>query len=185
MYWTNKNKRRATAISCLGAALLLLAVAFQNPKQELNEGWVALNDEVAAALEGWNSDSSKLISSAADLEQGVQGGGVEKGDDGRSDSVDDMVEGDTSIDTMSDSDKLDSIQSAAAQSSYYNGMLDINLASIEELMTLPGIGPSKAQAIADDRELNGRFSTVNDLVRVRGIGEKMLERLKESIVVRP
>ncbi|MGO4372693.1 ComEA family DNA-binding protein [Paenibacillus sp. MCAF20] len=65
------------------------------------------------------------------------------------------------------------------------GKLDINRATAEELDALKGIGPAKAQAIVDDREKNGPFATVNDLLRVRGIGEKLLAGMKEGIVARP
>jgi len=48
--------------------------------------------------------------------------------------------------------------------------LNINSASAAELQTLPGIGPTKAQAIVDDRTTNGPFAQCSDLTRVAGIG---------------
>ncbi len=65
------------------------------------------------------------------------------------------------------------------------GRLNINLAGVEELDSLPGIGPAKARAIVEDRSRNGRFQTVEELTRVKGIGPKMLEKIKNSIVVVP
>ncbi|MHA7962681.1 ComEA family DNA-binding protein [Paenibacillus sp. CAU 1782] len=62
------------------------------------------------------------------------------------------------------------------------GKLDINRATAAQLETLKGIGPSKAAAIVRDRELNGFFLSVDDLLRVKGIGEKLLSGLKESVV---
>jgi competence protein ComEA len=48
--------------------------------------------------------------------------------------------------------------------------INVNTATVEQLQTLPGIGPSKAQAIVDDRTQNGPFSSCAELTRVAGIG---------------
>lgn len=60
-------------------------------------------------------------------------------------------------------------------------LVNINLAGIDELDTLPGIGPATAQAIVEDREANGRFASTEDLMRVSGIGEKKFEKLASLI----
>ena len=59
----------------------------------------------------------------------------------------------------------------------------INFATVEQLAALPGIGPAKARAIVDDRESHGRYRTVEDLARVRGIGAATVERLRPLVVV--
>ena len=64
-----------------------------------------------------------------------------------------------------------------------SGRVNLNTASLEDLKTLNGIGDSKAQAIIDDRTENGPFSTVEDLTRVSGIGQKTFENLKDQITV--
>jgi competence protein ComEA len=61
--------------------------------------------------------------------------------------------------------------------------VDINAADAEKLATLPGIGPSIAQRIVEYRKEHGPFKSVDELVNVRGVGEKLLGRLRDHITV--
>ena len=63
------------------------------------------------------------------------------------------------------------------------GRVNINLATLAELQTLPGIGPVIAQNIIDFREANGGFNTIEELLNVARIGEATLERLRDSVAV--
>lgn len=62
-------------------------------------------------------------------------------------------------------------------------LVNINTASAAELQTLSGIGPSMAQSIIDERTKNGAFASVDDLMRVSGIGEKKFAKIKDCICV--
>lgn len=64
-----------------------------------------------------------------------------------------------------------------------DGKVDINQADKETLMTLTGIGETRAEAILAYREANGGFSVVEDLMLVEGIKEKTYEKLKDEITV--
>ena len=64
-----------------------------------------------------------------------------------------------------------------------SSLVNINTADETALDALPGVGPSTARTIVEDRDANGPFSSVEDLMRVSGIGEKKFEKLKSSICV--
>ncbi|CAN5451749.1 hypothetical protein BH23ACT3_BH23ACT3_02000 [soil metagenome] len=61
--------------------------------------------------------------------------------------------------------------------------VDVNRAGTAELETLPGVGPAIATAIVDDRERHGPFVSVDDLLRVRGIGPAKLEAIAPLVTV--
>ena len=64
-----------------------------------------------------------------------------------------------------------------------SSLVNINSADEIALDALPGVGPSTARAIIEDREANGPFASIEDLMRVSGIGEKKFEKLKSAICV--
>ncbi|HWS50767.1 MAG TPA: ComEA family DNA-binding protein, partial [Microbacterium sp.] len=61
--------------------------------------------------------------------------------------------------------------------------IDLNTADQAALETLPRIGPALAERIIAWREENGRFTSVDDLLAVPGIGEKMLAGLRDGVRV--
>lgn len=61
--------------------------------------------------------------------------------------------------------------------------INLNTASAEELELLNGVGPATAAAIVEYREANGGFSTVEDIVNVKGIGDKKAAQLASQATV--
>ncbi|MEY8733591.1 helix-hairpin-helix domain-containing protein [Peribacillus frigoritolerans] len=87
-----------------------------------------------------------------------------------------------------DKGNLENIQvgtsGAAVTKETSGGLVNLNTATQEDLQTLTGIGPSKADAILEYRETVGKFKEVDELKQVTGIGDKTFERLRDSISVK-
>ena len=62
-------------------------------------------------------------------------------------------------------------------------LLNLNTATEEDLVNLPGIGPSKAKSILQYREIHGAFESVEELLEVYGIGEELLSQLQPYVYV--
>ena len=64
-------------------------------------------------------------------------------------------------------------------------LVDLNQASEAELMTLPGVGPARARAILAFREAHGGFTSVSQLMRIKGFGRATLRRLRPLLTLTP
>lgn len=76
---------------------------------------------------------------------------------------------------------LQPIESLSASTSY---PININHCSKDDLISLPGIGETKAEAIVEYRETNGGFDTIEDILNVPGIGAAIFSDIKELITVK-
>lgn len=63
--------------------------------------------------------------------------------------------------------------------------LNLNTATVTELAKLPGIGPAVAARIVEHRQKNGGFKKIEELMNVKGIGEKTFLKLKSLVTVTP
>lgn len=63
------------------------------------------------------------------------------------------------------------------------GKVSLNSALIDELITLPGIGEAKAKLIIEYREQNNGFKDIEEIMNIKGIGEKMFEKIKPYITL--
>jgi competence protein ComEA len=79
--------------------------------------------------------------------------------------------------------EVESIMPDEQETVMLSDKIDINSAGASELETLPGIGSTYAQRIIEYRETNGEFASVEELTKVKGIGNKTLEKLKPFITI--
>ena len=75
------------------------------------------------------------------------------------------------------------IEEATLEQIQNDGKVNLNTATKEELMTLPGVGESKAKLIIQYREEQGTFQTIEDVMNISGIKEGLFDKIKEYIKV--
>lgn len=74
------------------------------------------------------------------------------------------------------------VKGASGNQGAKDSKVNINTATVEQLMTLKGVGQKKAEAIIEYRKKNGSFKSKEELMKVRGIGKKMFETFQERVV---
>lgn len=204
--WIKENKAYAAAISVFVILFILFSAKkiWEEPYMNGSQEWMETDvqgDEPNVLEEGEEFDGEILV----DVKGEVRSPGVYPGE--RGDRVIDMIEKAGGLTEEADPQAINFAMRITDEMAIYipaigeetignlvmenagvsggtDGKVNINKASKEELETLSGIGPSKAQAIIEYREENGAFRTPEDLMSVSGIGEKTFEKLKDSITVR-
>lgn len=74
-------------------------------------------------------------------------------------------------------------ESAAEPGGTADGKVNINTADISQLLTIPGIGQTRAEAVLAYRQENGSFQSIEDIMKVSGIKNGLFERMKDYITV--
>ena len=179
------NRLMPSAPAKIGAvALVVLIVA--------GVGWAAFSSMRAPAFEvhadeavAPSSSEPEAVEVKAQVYVYVTGAvanpGVYSLDEGL--RVCDAVEAAGGLTEDADASTVNLAQGSAGGAAAASSLVNINTADASALETLSGVGSATAQAIISDREQNGPFSTIEDLMRVDGIGEKKFAKLKDSICV--
>ena len=87
------------------------------------------------------------------------------------------------VDELNASAATGDSQAGAFAPSHQDGRININTASLSDLMTINGIGETRAQAIIDYREEHGSFATIEDIKLVNGIKDGLFNKIKDQITV--
>jgi comEA protein len=61
--------------------------------------------------------------------------------------------------------------------------VNLNTATVEQLRTLPGIGPAMAKLIVEHRTKAGKFTRIEEIMNIKGIGEKKFQKIKDRLTV--
>ena len=88
------------------------------------------------------------------------------------------------IPDKAEAEKMGSVNGNLKEKQTESGLVDLNTATKEQLMTLTGIGEARAKDILAYREEYGRFQTIEDIMKVPGIKDAAFAKIKDEIVVR-
>lgn len=80
---------------------------------------------------------------------------------------------------------LAAVQKPTPQSAEARSLVNLNTATLTQLETLPGVGPQTAGRIKEYREKNGGFKKVEELMKIKGIGEKAFLKIRSLVVAAP
>jgi len=99
--------------------------------------------------------------------------------------ADGQTEKKAGIQTSPDSDMQTTDRNVRSNSTtaLYNGLVNLNTADVAALMTLPGIGESRAKAIISYREQHGAFAQIEDIMKISGIKQAAFSKIKDKITV--
>lgn len=184
----------AVVSAVIGAGLMLLAVGGSRPAGI--EGWAPVNREVAAAMGGngmaeaapaaasaagpgtaATRDNSAVDNEAAATESAASQNAADG--EGRKNGLADQAGAASAATAGGNEDAIPS--RPASEQSEQDGLVSLNTANRTQLQTIPGIGEKKAQAIIDYRNQHGSFNSLSDLKKVKGIGDKMFQKMKPYI----
>lgn len=161
----------------------------ENSKNDIEEDKKEIVEEIYVDISGcvlnpgvYKLDVSKRVIDAVD-----KAGGFCDNVDTRSVNLSQKLQDEMKIYIYEKDEEVDnsinsSIGTMNILSENSNSKININNASLDQLMTLPSIGKTRAEEIINYRETN-KFNTIEDIKNISGIGEKTFEKLKDKITV--
>lgn len=173
------------SIVCVGLGFIVFSL-FRSHQEEGIPGWTKLNTEVEHMLGGQaeNGDTAERKATGGGQSQRVKEAGSAQMLETSTSSVpadQPSMNGEAAAASSPETAKDKTDNTVGADTS--KKKININEASAEQLMELPGIGGAKAKAIVQYRETHGKFKSVSDLTKVKGIGPKILAKMREQIAL--
>lgn len=186
-------------IAALGVSLTMLVQQSMNLAALSGAGDVA---GIGAEMVG--SDDTTSGRTQDDVSEGASGDGTERSSDADAAGVGNEVSGESDAGAAGESvgggaaagatsgtsgeegmpTNADANAGAGTTGSVDDGRIDLNTATAEQLQTINGIGPVTADRILAHRRSIGRFTSVDQLLDVKGIGSKTLEKIRGQVTVR-
>ncbi|WP_027088229.1 ComEA family DNA-binding protein [Cohnella panacarvi] len=163
----NMRTRLAIGLALIGIASIAVGWYMASKPDSLSGQWQPINSQLTDALESLSAtDPAKPEIEPASVPATV------------------LPTPEPTIDTVQPSPAPSPEQSEPSDAvSTLETRLNLNEATTTQLESLPGIGPSKAKAIIAFRDLRGGYRSVDELLDVKGIGPKMLEKLLPEVYV--
>jgi competence protein ComEA len=161
------------AVMLAVGGILLVYALLRGSSDSSIPGWVPVNEPLNKALESLTSPSE--ASTAVEVQEISTPESTTYNANTRPESS--QSENSQLESSQPENSQPESTQPENSQPGNQSALIDLNHATQADLETLPGIGPSKARAIMAYREENKGFRKVEQLLEVKGIGEKMLERV--------
>lgn len=151
--------RRWLAPACFCAGLGMLLYLLVAPGQSGIPGWQPVNGALLATLSGEGELTATPVPSPVANPVSSHSG------------------------TTTEAEQLPASQPSPGSTGAHSALLDLNGATAVQLQDLPGIGPSKAQAIVAYRESRSGFQAVEELLQVKGIGPKIYEQIAPLVTI--
>ncbi|MXO78321.1 competence protein ComEA [Paenibacillus sp. OT2-17] len=169
----------AITLAVIGSGLILFA---GGQRSEPQEEWTLLNHKVEQAVAMDSEPNESQRSSDYAQKKPAVKEPSDKAERSRNAEAADNVKRDTvQISTGATTSRTNTVSDSVTTPVSGEKKVNINTATTAELMELPGVGAKKAEAILNYRNQHGAFKRVNDLDHVKGIGAKMLAKMKPYV----
>ncbi len=134
--------------------------------QEQRDKVISAKNSLEVEKQSWQSQKDEMTGQIADLQKQIED-----------------VQKQKAAAPVAAAAQSGQVAGAATQNPAISGLINLNTADLAAFDTLPGIGPSKAQAIIDYRTQKGSFKKIDDLKNVKGIGDATFNKLKSKITI--
>jgi comEA protein len=89
----------------------------------------------------------------------------------------------SSVSIMAQKSAMDRVATKSASTPASTEKINLNSATVEQLESLPGVGPAMAKTIVEHRTKVGKFNRIEEIMKVKGIGEKKFQKIKDRLTI--